>query len=228
MHENTRPGGPLDIIRTVREARSADGQGCPHCHGRSIVRWGGFSGRQRYRCKSCRKTFSDLTRTAFAYSKKIAKWPHYLVLVRQSQTLRSAADRMDVHVSTAFRWRHRLMSHMTAADGTTLTGQVEVKELLFAHSNKGHRRLHETRQRGARSCGTAWNECPRDRVLLAVSRMGIVHSIMIGGDAVVIEDVRAWATARLSGRCTVYGLMPRAGPCGSPIRGAGHDYQMVR
>ncbi|MGH7465030.1 MAG: hypothetical protein ACREK1_07635, partial [Longimicrobiales bacterium] len=61
-----------------------------------------------------------------------------------------------------------------------------------------------------------------------VSRMGIVHSIMIGGDAVVIEDVRAWAMARLSGRCTVYGLMPRAGPCGSPIRGAGHDYQMVR
>jgi transposase-like protein len=228
MERTSAPSDHLDVVQAVREARFAHGLICPHCESRKVIRWGGFSGRQRYRCKSCRRTFSDLTRTAFAYAKKIGKWPHYLVLMRQGRTLRASAARLEIQVSTAFRWRHALLSPMREVDRVRLTGTVEVKELLFAHSRKGSRNLNGARKRGARSGGWRWNQVARDHVLLALSRVGAAHSCTIGGDAVVIQNVREWAARRLAGRCTLYGRMPRAGAFGSPIRAAGHDYQMLR
>lgn len=217
----------LDVVRAVRDARFTAGHFCPRCDSRDVVRWGRFSGRQRYRCKSCRRTFSDLTSTAFAYMKAIGKWPHYLVLMRQGRTLRVAAAQLDVHVSTSFRWRHAILSVANTVDAAALSGTVELKELLFAHSNKGTRDMHTPRQRGARSDGWRWNQVPRDRVLLGFSRGGVAHSSTVGGDVAVIGAVQAWVT-RLAGRCTVLGYSGRAGPIGSCIRTAGHDYQMLR
>lgn len=220
--------GHLDIVRTVRDARFASGSFCPHCDSRAVVRWGGFSGRQRYRCRSCSKTFSDLTRTAFAYTKCIGKWPHYLILMRQGRTLRVSAARLRIHVSTAFRWRHAILSLAKVADTTTLAGTVEVKELRFAHSRKGSRRVHAPRERGARLDGWRWNQVPHDTVLLAFSRSGVAHSSTVGGDVVVADAIRDWTLARLDGRCTVFAYSTWAGPVGSPIRAAGHDYHMLR
>lgn len=228
MHRPPSSNDAVDIIRTVREARFAGGRACPHCDNRETVLWGAFSGRQRYRCKTCRKTFSDLTRTAFAYSKRISDWPHYLVHMRRSSTLRVAAERLNIHLSTSFRWRHALLRYMEALDCTTLNGTVELKELLFAYSRKGARGISEPRGRGVRFRGWEWHQVPRDRVLLGCSRAGNVHSATIGGDAVEIALVQNWAHTRLRGSCTILSRMPRAGPVGSPLRGAGHEYHMLR
>lgn len=227
VRHTLQPPDPLHIIRTVRDARFTHGLTCVHCQSEAIIRWGAFGGRQRYRCKSCRRTFSDLTRTAFAYTKKIGQWPHYLVLMRQGQTLRKCAQHLGLHVSTAFRWRHAVLTPMRIADPAVLSGTVELKEILFAHSNKGMRGLYEPRKRGARNAGWRWQHVPRDRVLLAMSRSGGSHASAIGGDVVVIPAMIAWTRTRLSGRCTAYGRMPRAGPCASPVRAEGHDYQVV-
>lgn len=218
---------PLDVIRTVREARFTHGILCLHCRSTAVIRWGGFAGRQRYRCKSCCRTFSDLTRTAFAYTKKVGQWPHYLVLMRRSHTLRQCAQQLDLHVSTAFRWRHAVLTPMRTMDPSVLSGTVELKEILFAHSRKGSRRLYEPRSRGGRKDGWTWQQVPRDRVLLAVSRSGASHCSTVGGDVVVIPAMIEWTRSRLNGRCTVFGTMPRAGACASPIRAAGHDYQLA-
>jgi hypothetical protein len=117
---------------------------------------------------------------------------------------------------------------MEALDCTALDGIVELKELLFAYSRKGARGIGEPRGRGVRFRGWEWHQVPRDRVLLGCSRAGIVHSAMIGGDAIEIALVQNWAHIRLCGRCTIFSRMPRAGPVGSPLRGAGHDYHMLR
>ena len=228
MHRSPRFPDYLDIIRTVREARVVAGPVCPHCDGCEIILWGAFSGRQRYRCKVCRKTFSDLTRTAFAYSKRISDWPHYLVHLRRSSTLRVVAERLNMHLCTAFRWRHALLRYMEALDCTVLDGTVELKELLFAYSRKGARGLSEPRRRGVRFRGWEWHQVPRDRVLLACSRSGIVHSALIGGGAAAVALVQDWVHSRLRGRCTILSRLPRAGPVGSPVRSAGHDFQMLR
>lgn len=222
------PADPLDIVRAVRDARFTNGHFCPRCRSRHVIRWGGFSGRRRYRCKMCNRTFSDLTQTALAYGKCVGKWPHYLVLMRQSRTLRVAAAQLGIHVSTAFRWRHAILSLGREADVATLNGTVEMKEILFAHSRKGCRDVATARQRGARTGGWRWNQVPRDRVLLAFSREGVPHSSTVGGDVAVIDAIHRWTIARLNGRCTVLSYSPRAGPLGSIIRATGHDYRMLR
>ncbi|WP_390853998.1 IS1/IS1595 family N-terminal zinc-binding domain-containing protein [Alicyclobacillus hesperidum] len=43
---------------------------CPRCQNKSTIRHGKVDDRQRYLCKSCRGTFSDLTGTPLAYVKK--------------------------------------------------------------------------------------------------------------------------------------------------------------
>lgn len=217
----------LDIVRVVRDSRFACGYQCVHCRGSHIVRWGGFAGRQRYRCRTCRRTFSDLTQTAFAYTKKIGKWPAYLELIRRSTTLRYAAGQLDVHVSTTFRWRHALLSALRRGESDLLSGTVELREISFAHSRKGSRRVHEARQRGSRGRGWEWFEVARDRVLIARARTGAVHASIVGGNVVVSEAVQRALLPRLVGRCTFTGRMPRAGPCISPLRAAGHDYLLA-
>jgi transposase-like protein len=218
----------LDLVRSVREARFADARACVHCGAGRVVRWGAFAGRQRYRCRGCHRTFSDLTRTAFAYTKKISKWPQYLVLMRQGQTLRRSAKQLDLHVSTVFRWRHALLTARRSVDATTLGGTLELKEISFAFSLKGCRSVARPRARGARYSGWSWHETTRDRVLLAVARNGATHSATIGGDMVVTPLVADWVRARLTGTCIVFGRMPKAGPCASAVRAGGHDYTMLR
>jgi len=58
--------GNAKLIGELREKKYSKGFSCPHCSGTHVVRYGKFKGRQRYMCKDCIKTFSDLTDTPLA------------------------------------------------------------------------------------------------------------------------------------------------------------------
>ena len=45
------------LIDEMQEARFKDGFECPYCTSEYINRYGKVNGRQRYRCKACRKTW---------------------------------------------------------------------------------------------------------------------------------------------------------------------------
>ena len=53
------PSSTVDgrLIDEMREVRYKEGFECPHCTSEHINRFGKVNGRQRYRCKACRKTF---------------------------------------------------------------------------------------------------------------------------------------------------------------------------
>ncbi len=63
---------------------------CPHCGSGHFIRYGRTRlGRQRYRCRECRKTFSETTGTPFMYSKKTLRvWADYLFCMGGGLTLR--------------------------------------------------------------------------------------------------------------------------------------------
>lgn len=116
------------LILHIREARFSAGLACVRCRSRAIIRWGTFRGRQRFRCRSCRRTFSDLTGTPVAYAKRLGVLPAYRDCMRHSLSLRASARAVGVHLTTSFRWRHRLLAGVFAEETVRLSGLIEVEE----------------------------------------------------------------------------------------------------
>jgi hypothetical protein len=81
-------------------------------------------------------------------------------------SLRQCAAKLNISLSTAFRWRHAILSASRLSDATTLRDHVEIHELRLAHSQKGCRRLDRPpRVRGART---------HDPMLLRTRRVCVV------------------------------------------------------
>jgi transposase-like protein len=64
---------------------------------------------ERWRCKSCRKTFNALIGTPLAGPRKVA-------------------ERCDIALSTAFRWRHRHLKAPRDVQTPVLAGIVEADD----------------------------------------------------------------------------------------------------
>ncbi|WP_422133411.1 IS1595 family transposase [Endozoicomonas sp. ALD040] len=123
---------------------------CPHCESDQIKRWGSSDGKQRYRCKSCHKTFNALTATPLARLRHPEKWQTYLNGMSHSTTLRVAASECGVTLRTSFRWRHRFLVVLEDDQGNDLGDIVELDETFLRESFKGQRSElpRPARQRG--------------------------------------------------------------------------------
>lgn len=56
-------------IQDCREARFSKGKICPHCESHEVFKYGISSGKQRYRCKSCLRTFTDFSKSVLSGAK---------------------------------------------------------------------------------------------------------------------------------------------------------------
>lgn len=112
---------------------------CPHCQEDRVQRWGGFAGRQRYRCTDCERTFSTFTGTPLHYLKRIDRWPAFCHAMETSLTVREAALAVHIHKDTAFLWRHRLLRALAARDKRELHGRTVIAQTCFPYSRKGAR-----------------------------------------------------------------------------------------
>jgi transposase-like protein len=101
---------------------------CPHCKGLNIHRHGMARGLQRYKCLPCARTFNALTGTPLARLRKRDHWLKYAGALNASESVRAAAARAGINVSTSFRWRHRFLSARKDVQDQRLTGIVEVDE----------------------------------------------------------------------------------------------------
>jgi len=99
----------LELVRLRRFGQARSGIVCPRCDGGPCHRWGAFAGRQRYRCKTCSRTFSDLTGTFLARCRRIERWPLNVAAMERCLSVRLTAREVGVSPSTAFRWRHRIL-----------------------------------------------------------------------------------------------------------------------
>ena len=97
-----------DLLSQIGQDRLAS-FGCPHCGGDDIRRWGKASGKPRYRCVRCRKTFNPLTGTPLAGLHYPDRWQDQARALISGETIAKAATRCGVDYTTAFRWRHRFL-----------------------------------------------------------------------------------------------------------------------
>lgn len=129
---------PLSL-KECRESRFAKGAVCPHCEATHIIKFGKVGTKQRYKCKSCTKTFTDFTKSALAHSHvSLNKWLEYTKCMILGLSLRKCAERIEVSLRTSFYMRHRILDAIRLFLGTgTLEGVVEMDETFFAESFKG-------------------------------------------------------------------------------------------
>jgi len=134
------------------EARFAVEPLCPHCQSSEVAKWGSANSLKRYRCKTCKVTFNALTGTPLAQLHKRALWTGHAQALADGISLRKTAARLNVHLTTAFRWRHRFLKAPKSLKPKVLEGTVEADETYFLHSEKGSRKLtRPARKRGGKA-----------------------------------------------------------------------------
>jgi hypothetical protein len=177
-----------------------------------VHRWGSFSGRRRYRCGACRRTFSDLTGTPLAYIKLPWLWGEFGACMVESLTVRAAAARLGVNKDTAWRWRHRILAARERLPAPRLAAVVETHATRLPVNRKGERGMSpdaSPRRRRRRPFGEAcW-------ILFSRDRTGISRAVLADASPAQWPDYR-----RLLGQHLVAGtiLLGRQGRFGAAAR----------
>lgn len=197
------------LLAELRDTRFRDGVFCPHCRSPEVGGWGMCRGRRRYRCRACRRTFSDLTGTLFAWTKRLDRWPAYLECVGRAETLRRISAELGIHLCTSFRWRHRLLEPVRDFPATPLMGAIQVGNVVMRESRKGQKGASEWR---------SWR--PAVRLLIARSRFGAqIYGLAAGiVDPAVLRHV---VVNRVSPGCTLFAAEPLARPLRTAAIGSG-------
>jgi transposase-like protein len=221
---------PRDLVlRAIRDARFAGGIRCPRCASDQAHRWGAFTGRQRYRCRNCRRTFSDLTGTATAYSKKLELWPRYFDCMAKASTVRQAAAYTGIHCSTSFRWRHAILGSIGKADQVTLRGLVELEDTRLVYSEKGQRNLKRPpRQRGIGKDLRRKFESRLVNVTVAYDRRGVGIAMITGSSRVDFAELHTRLLPRLRDAKVLISAHGRISPYGAVACRAAAAYHMAR
>lgn len=170
----------------MRETRFKDGFECLHCNSVHVVRFGKYNGRQRYRCKSCRKTFTDTTNTVLFRTRKGNEWVTFVDCMFKGYSLRKSAEIVGVTWVTLFYWRDKLLNALKQIDCEQFEGIVEVDKTYFLYSQKGQRDItgRKPRKRGGSSKhrGNSHEQVcvlvARDRTKATVSKVACMGRIV--------------------------------------------------
>ena len=141
---------------------------------------------QRYRCRACPRTFNDLTGTPLARLRLRGKWLAYLAYLnalRASRPVRAAADEVQVHRNTAFRWRHRFLDRVKHDLPEQLNGIAEADEMFILESQKGSRTLDRPARKRGGSAKRRGISRELDCILVARDRSGQTLDAVTGRGA---------------------------------------------
>ena len=128
---------------------------CPHCSHDKYVRFGVDKGSQRYKCKSCNRSFTEYTGTWMAGLQRKDMMSSYLELMVQEKSLDKISAELGINKKTAFDWRHKILASLDTKDDDDqddFRGITESDETFFLRSEKGIKvKGRESRKRGGKS-----------------------------------------------------------------------------
>lgn len=123
-------------IETVLEQPKEKGN-CPHCESSHVSRYGKTSlGYQRFICVDCRTTFVEKGRpvwTGSHFPKK--KWVEYIRLMNLGASLRDIADALDINLTTAFFWRHKILTALKDGKSDAVLEEHTQADETFTYLN---------------------------------------------------------------------------------------------
>ena len=147
---------------------------CLYCDSHELNRWGMTKqGIQRFKCKSCSKTFNALANSPLYRMRKSDKWIQYTKLMWDGVSLRKSAQALNITLRTSFRWRHIFIKAPASYHPSELTGVIEADETFLPESFKGKRKITRTsRKRG----GGKIKQVP---IFIALDRSGVIsHKVL--------------------------------------------------
>ena len=148
-----RKSKPFSVDQEARDVRrgkrAREFPHCVHCGSDAIRGHGTYKHYRRYLCVSCKKTFTDITKTCIAHLQKRDQFRQYIVCMIHGMSLRKAAKQTGVCLKTAFDWRHKILHALKMNPHQQLRGVTEADETFFRYSEKGSRKLsRRPRKRG--------------------------------------------------------------------------------
>lgn len=148
------------LIEVRQDLQEKEKFTCPHCESDNIVGHGNYKGRKRYKCRSCKKTFNDLTGTSVSCIQKKDEWRSYLNCIANNMTLREAAKHVGISYRTSFLWRHKIIGAFKDVGCTKLEGIIEGDETFFLYSEKGDKKIEgrNPRKRGGKASKAGIND----------------------------------------------------------------------
>jgi len=155
---------------------------CPNCGSDKIVKHSKYRGGQRYRCKSCRRTFSPTTGTLIHHIKKLDKFEQYAHIFKQEGllTIAQMARRVNVSIPTSFDWRIKILLSLPK-EKEKFSGEVQMDDLWFLYNQKGRKGLKYARKRGgsSRKGDNSFQSkiiaaCDNDQVEMKLAKIGRV------------------------------------------------------
>jgi len=122
---------------------------CPRCGSIKYVKNGSSKGVKRYKCKTCKRSFTAYTGTWLAHIHKKELLVPYLKLTKLDLSLDKIKKKLKINKKTALDWRHKISASVSDIENDVFTGITESDETFFLHSNKGYRNLdRKARKRG--------------------------------------------------------------------------------
>ena len=177
-------------LRAEHRGGLCDGSACPHCDGTCIQKWGHFAGRQRFRCRDCRRTFSCFTGTPLRYLKRVERWRTFLWCLEGRLTVRQCGVVVGIDKNTALRWRHRALDQWRCEPQRRMRGRVAIGEFSIPLNEKGTRRLGRRPRRHGHAPG---------RATVDLVRIGLIAAIETdakGAPALMIRSTDVWPPGR--------------------------------
>ena len=176
---------------------------CPHCDSHFVKKFGHFHTRKRYKCGICARTFTQLTKTPISKSHLPEKWNEFVSCCVEGLSLIKTADRLNIGVATAFRWRHKLMS--AYASDQTLTGIAEADETFFLYSEKGSKSFstsRKPRKRGGKgkTAGISEDQVP---VVVGKDREGNIIVGVAGRGRISAKDIEKVLEEHIDSKATL-------------------------
>lgn len=138
-----KSGQENEANKLVHNAETGKIVACPHCGSATIVKTGTKNGRQRYRCKDCRKTFSDTTGTLHQHSKLTkAQWLGLIKGIILNLSIRKIADDIGASAQTVWYNKQKIcnaLGELFPEQDNKFNGIVECDEYMVRLSFKGKR-----------------------------------------------------------------------------------------
>ena len=125
---------------------------CPYCASFKYTKFGTDKGSKRYRCKECKRTFTEFTGTWLSKLHKKDLTGEYIKLMSQEKSLDKIKVELGINKKTAFDWRHKILSGIENSEKGSFQGITESDDTFFLFSEKGTKQIRRSpRKRGGKA-----------------------------------------------------------------------------